>query len=116
MRQFEINDLVKALAGEPDAQLRVKRRKDVLQLNHEQRRNAMLLATAGWADKKAIKAIYEEARRRSTETGIPHEVDHIVPIQGRKVCGLHVENNLQILTKSENIRKHASYDDGKPAS
>lgn len=116
MRQFEVDDLAKAMAGDPDAQLRVNRRKDVLQFNHAQRRNAMLLATPMWANKKAIQAIYEEARQRTLELGIAHEVDHIVPIQGNKVCGLHVEHNLQILTKSENIRKHARLDDGESAA
>jgi hypothetical protein len=58
-----------------------------------------------WADKTAIKAIYAEAARLTRETGVPHEVDHVVPVQGREVCGLHVENNLQIITREANRRK-----------
>ena len=48
---------------------------------------------------KEILTIYEECSRISNETGIPHEVDHIIPI-----CkgGLHHPNNLQILTMKEN--------------
>jgi 5-methylcytosine-specific restriction endonuclease McrA len=51
---------------------------------------------------KEILTIYEECSRISNETGIPHEVDHIIPI-----CkgGLHHPNNLQILTMKENRSK-----------
>lgn len=63
---------------------------------------------APWANETAIKAIYLEARRRSLETGIMHHVDHIIPLKGKNVCGLHVENNLQILTGMANRQKYNS--------
>lgn len=63
-------------------------------------------ATPKWADHAAIRAIYAQAEKLTRDTGIRHEVDHIYPLQGKTVCGLHVEANLQILTKTENIRKH----------
>ncbi len=107
MRQFELDDIAKAAAGDMSAILRVKRRKDVLRFFQERRKEAMALATPAWADGAAIAKFYTEAKRLTVETGIPHEVDHIIPIQGRKVCGLHVEYNLQILTKAQNISKHA---------
>lgn len=74
------------------------------------RRAAKLRATPSWANAAAIKTIYEEAKRLSILTGIPHHVDHIIPLQGSLVCGLHVENNLQILTASENSRKKNRFD------
>lgn len=58
-----------------------------------------LLATVGWSCKEAIAAIYREAK----ELGL--EVDHIVPLQGKEVCGLHCEDNLQLLTRTENRTK-----------
>ena len=54
------------------------------------------------ADFDIIKGIYEECRRLSLETGVPHEVDHIIPISKG---GLHHQDNLQILTMTENRKK-----------
>lgn len=59
-----------------------------------------------WADKKIIKEIYIDAKLLTDETGISFQVDHIVPLQGELVSGLHVENNLQILTAIGNHKKH----------
>jgi hypothetical protein len=80
--------------------------------NHEKvnainakRRAAKKQAVAPWADFEAIKQIYAEAVELTKSTGIPHEVDHIYPLQSDYMCGLHVETNLQILTKSENASK-----------
>lgn len=56
-----------------------------------------------WADKSAIKEIYKQASQRSLT------VDHIIPLKGKTVCGLHVESNLQLLTKSENSSKHNKF-------
>lgn len=52
-----------------------------------------------WADHGKIKAIYQEAER----TGMT--VDHIIPLRGQLVSGLHVENNLQLLPGSVNYSK-----------
>jgi 5-methylcytosine-specific restriction endonuclease McrA len=43
------------------------------------------------------------------ETGINYEVDHIIPLQGKLASGLHVYNNLQIITQSENRSKNNKY-------
>lgn len=63
------------------------------------------LATPIWANMTEIEQIYAHARRLSFETSIPHHVDHIVPIRGKKVSGLHIHTNLQILTATENLKK-----------
>lgn len=74
------------------------------------RRAQKLNATPIWADLKEIKEIYKECQR----INILHKknggtdmfvVDHIIPLQGNNVTGLHVANNLRIITASENSTK-----------
>lgn len=69
------------------------------------RKAAKLNATPAWANEAAILALYAEARRLTQTTTIPHQVDHIVPLQGLRVCGLHVETNMRVIPASENSRK-----------
>ncbi len=69
------------------------------------RNDALKKATPKWSNKNEIRKIYEEAKRISAKTGIKHDVDHIFPIQGKTVSGLHVIENLQIIPASENRKK-----------
>lgn len=48
---------------------------------------------------------YEEAYRRTQATGVPHVVDHIIPLRGDPVHGWHEVGNLQVLTSAENLAK-----------
>jgi hypothetical protein len=67
-------------------------------------------ATPAWVDQDAIATIYSQARRMTAEAGIPHEVDHIVPLRGRNVCGLHVPWNLRVIPSVDNRRKSNAFD------
>lgn len=69
------------------------------------RRAAELASVPLWADLDAIKQIYKRAVDLTGETGIKYHVDHIVPLQGKLVSGLHVENNLRVITATENMSK-----------
>ena len=70
-----------------------------------QRRAAKANASPPWADHVAIRTVYERAGEIQRATGRKVHVDHIVPLRGRVVSGLHVANNLQIISAQENMRK-----------
>lgn len=63
-----------------------------------------------WASNDRINAVYVdciEINLAAKTAGCTEKfvVDHIVPLQGKLVSGLHVENNLQIITNIENCKK-----------
>jgi hypothetical protein len=60
-------------------------------------------------DKKKISQLYKQARHLTETTGEQHHVDHIIPLQGKLVSGLHVPSNLQILHWKDNLSKHHKY-------
>lgn len=78
------------------------------------RRKKVIDATPSWLSqehRKQISEIYFSCVHLSNETGIEHHVDHIVPIAGRRVCGLHVPWNLQVIPASENLSKSNKFSD-----
>ena len=56
-----------------------------------------------WADKRKIRLFYEMA----ADLGL--SVHHIIPLQGKNICGLHVGNNLQMMSQDRNCRKANSF-------
>lgn len=69
------------------------------------RRAYKINAFPSWADNEKIKVEYALATWCSKVMGEKYHVDHIVPLQSKKVCGLHVHANLQVLPAIENIKK-----------
>lgn len=69
------------------------------------RRAKVLLAMPSWCELTAIEGLYALAKVLTEETGAQHEIDHIVPLQSPRVCGLHCLANLQILEMRHNQSK-----------
>jgi hypothetical protein len=72
------------------------------------RRSSKLNATPIWlteAHIEQIKQIYWHCADLKSVTGEQYHVDHIIPLRGKNVCGLHAPWNLQILPSDVNIRK-----------
>lgn len=70
-----------------------------------ERRARRVQATPKWVDLNACQFFYAEAKALTEKTGVRHVVDHIIPLKGRGVRGLHVPWNLQVITQAENLRK-----------
>jgi len=63
-------------------------------------------------DFEVMSRFYVEAARLTESTGIKYVVDHIIPLNGRYVSGLHVPTNLQIMTSGENSAKYNNWGRG----
>lgn len=82
---------------------------DVVKAATNDRRRRHKNATPKWLTKEQkaeIRKIYREAIRLCEGNPKAYAVDHIVPLMGKEVCGLHVPWNLQILTAEENFKKN----------
>lgn len=68
------------------------------------RRSNTKKASPPWVDLKKIELLYQEAEKMRNQ-GKNVNVDHIIPLQSKKVCGLHVHWNLRIIDAIENKKK-----------
>jgi hypothetical protein len=75
-------------------------------------RATKLKATPPWLTEKQlhdITVIYTACTKVSKRTGKPHHVDHVIPLQGENICGLHVPWNLAIIPAKMNLSKSNTY-------
>ena len=73
------------------------------------RRAQKLKATPKWADRDKIRAFYTSAQVLSQLSGTVYHVDHLVPLVSDRVCGLHNEFNLQVISGPDNLSKGNRY-------
>ena len=82
--------------------------KEVFFSDNAKRRAKARKATPDWLNsehKAYIKRIYKLSSLMKEITGVEYHVDHIVPLRGESVCGLHVPWNLQVLRADLNLSK-----------
>jgi hypothetical protein len=74
----------------------------------KKRTTTKTLATPRWLNAvhvAQIQEMYEIAEARNVQTGVKHDVDHVIPLHGKGFNGLHVPWNLQVLTAEQNRAK-----------
>jgi hypothetical protein len=92
---------------------RQKENLPIFAANAAKRRALKLQRTPHWATKDDLWIISEAHKLAALRTkliGIKYHVDHIIPLQGKVVSGLHVPNNIQVIPASQNIAKNNKYE------
>jgi hypothetical protein len=106
--------VIAAAATRPAAVLREYRNawkannKTQVRADTKARRRKHRDATPLWLTRKQkseIRQLYQIAITMTQTTGEQYVVDHIVPLRGESVCGLHVPWNLRVITQEENLKK-----------
>lgn len=113
-REVLKNDPEHVAKGRTRNALWARQNKDRVNAKNAKRRSAKLQAVPPWVDEQAqdeMRIMYAVAQRVSKETGVPHEIDHMVPLKGESVCGLHTPDNLQIRPRAVNRAKHNTFSD-----
>ena len=88
---------------------------DLVAAANARRKARKLKACPAWLTKdqhRQMREVFREAQKLTAETGVPHQVDHVIPLLGVTVCGLHVPWNLRVLTAEENVKKSNKLLDG----
>ena len=94
------------------AQAEYKRNKSEYAARKAKYRACKLQASPPWLTPQQlhnISNLYRLCGKINDQTGKPHHVDHVVPLQGKNICGLHVPWNLAIIPASMNLAKSNKY-------
>lgn len=86
--------------------------KGVINAAVARRKAALLQRTPSWLTNDEhwiIEEAYELAARRTKLLGFDWHVDHIIPLQGKLVSGLHVPANLRVIPGIDNVRKKNTF-------
>lgn len=111
-------------AENPEAKLEMNRRhyrknKGYYRAKVAKREAAKMQRTPSWLTEEDLYRIqlkYNTAQYMTQLTGEQYHVDHIVPLQGAEVSGLHVPSNLRVITAKENLSKNNTFEEGYNAS
>ena len=90
---------------------------DIVRADTSVRKRRHREATPTWLTKDErlkMRELYVQARKLTSITGERYVVDHIIPLRGEEVCGLHVPWNLKVITQEENLRKSNKIIDPNP--
>ena len=82
-------------------------------VNKAKRRARLLNATPKWYDdfdSFVLSEMYSLCKLRESLLNIPFEIDHVIPLQGKNVCGLHWHKNWTVISKFENRSKGNKFD------
>ena len=88
--------------------------KDIINFHTNKRYTAKKQRLPAWLTEenlKQIQVMYTLATSLNKSTGIQWHVDHIIPLQGKNVSGLHVPENLQVIQGSLNSKKGNRFED-----
>lgn len=85
-----------------------KRHPEKIRANNAKREYGQIQRTPKWLSTiqlRQIELFYDAAIKLTKELGIEFQVDHIIPLHGKNISGLHVPWNLQVLSASDNAKK-----------